>query len=352
MVPARVRWREFLRYRLLARALAILDRIESFIARAPAAASFVAAPRGDAVLLLSHGLGGGVDKQVAADGEALVAAGREAYLFTFQPMRRSFVLRRVNGGDGETFRMPWAAGRLWARLDTLGVGQARLHHLRYWPSYMTVRLAGFFASRGIALGVHLHDFYYLCPRIHLLDGDYRPCGLPDDVSVCNSCIARGGSFVPLVADVAHWREVHLSLLTAAAYIVAPSESCAAIYRRQHPNLRIDVQPHEPAVFPEQQVLGKTAVLTLAIVGNLLRHKGADIVLAAARYARAQRLPLAFTVIGDRVYAPELRALGVTVTGAYAPQDLPALLEAAKADYVWLASPWPETYCFEIGRAHV
>lgn len=346
MLPSRIRLREFLRYKFFPRALAVLERVEALLAFGPGRAGTT--EKRDAVLILNHGMGGGADKQALAEALHLAGQGKVVYTLHFNVARRAFTLGGAQG-QNEVFMMPWHANRLWRRLDRLGVAHVHLHHIRYWPSYIVAGLMRYLQSRQPAFAVTLHDYYYLCPRIHLLDRAYRFCGLPADASICMRCVKSGGSFAGGGFDVGKWRATHEKLLRQTSHISAPSRDCAERYKSIWPWLEIEVHPHEEEKFPPPKAAAGNPVLSIAVVGNLQRQKGADIVLAAARYCRMQALPVVFTVIGECVYAPELRDVNVSVTGSYRSSDLPRLLEEAKADYAWIPSPWPETYSFVLSE---
>ena len=349
MVPVRVRLKETLRYRLFPLCLSFLEMIERTIAGQsihPAKSSFT--PANKSVLVLFHGMGGGADKQALADANALANNEYKVSLLTFQVMRRRFVLY-PNGlhGEREYYYVPFELNALWKRMDELSFSEARLHHLRYWPQYVAQALPTYFTTRRILVTLNLHDFYYICPRIHLVNGNYDFCGIPDS-SQCNACVKMSGHFVNMQGNVSAWRKQNLRLLQTAKNIIAPSQDAVNHYHKIFPELTITPLPWgDLAGSADLAYKSHATSVNIAVVGNLLRHKGADIVLAVAKYIKVHSLPLTLTVIGDSVYAQELAAQGVSVTGKYKQTDLAHLLVEHQTSYVWLASIWPETYCFAL-----
>jgi glycosyltransferase involved in cell wall biosynthesis len=197
----------------------------------------------------------------------------------------------------------------------------------------------------------LHDYIYLCPRIHLLDPEYRFCGLPEDPKACDSCVRRGGTFNRYVRNVGLWRQEGFAFLKAAHRIWAPSVDTILHYKKIFSSLAIDVMPHgnDDSYPPQRPPSRRRGKLRLAVVAHLLRHKGADTVLAVAERIAKEKLPIEMSIIGATVYEPEFAKLNVSVTGSYQTKDLAAYLRNAAPDYVWLSSPCPETYCFVLSE---
>ena len=87
---------------------------------------------------------------------------------------------------------------------------------------------------GIPLVATLHDFFYVCPTIKLLENGSRYCGGFGEN--CAGCLhsqmgyAKGLDLLPL------WREQSLKALDVCEQLIAPSEAVKAVYSAVYPQL--------------------------------------------------------------------------------------------------------------------
>ena len=87
---------------------------------------------------------------------------------------------------------------------------------------------------------------------------------------------------------------------------------------------------------------------VALIGALGHHKGYGVLLDCARDANKRQLPLEFVVIGHTDDDARLEGTGrVSVTGRYAEGEAPTLLRRERPHVAFMASVWPETWCFAL-----
>ena len=43
-------------------------------------------------------------------------------------------------------------------------------------------------NKNIKINYYFHDFYSICASPHLLDKNYKYCGIPKNLKICNSCL--------------------------------------------------------------------------------------------------------------------------------------------------------------------
>ncbi|WP_252353992.1 glycosyltransferase [Acetobacter sp. P5B1] len=90
---------------------------------------------------------------------------------------------------------------------------------------------------------------------------------------------------------------------------------------------------------------------VCVIGGIGKEKGYDVLLAAARDAALRALPLEFVIVG---HTPDdetlLRTGHVFITGEYQEDEAVPLIASLQADYAFLPSVWPETWCFTLGLA--
>jgi len=239
-------------------------------------------------------------------------------------------------------------------LGMLGVAHLHVHHLADFPA----AAADFFrvAARRAAIryDVTVHDYYFICPRINLIDTSALYCGEPD-VEGCTRCLQQGSEFGrPAIWE---WRDRYERFLRAARTVFAPDADVAIRLRRYFPGLGVVVRPHpergplrpvEPA--PQRAARAEPARRRVGLIGAIYPLKGSRQLLRCARVVQERGLPLEFVVVGFTDIDDELSAAGVTITGAYAQDELDSLLARQGLDLAWFPSVWPETYCFTLSAA--
>lgn len=237
--------------------------------------------------------------------------------------------------------------RLVAFFRSIGVSRIHYHHLLGWDA--SVRDLP--RELDVPYDFTAHDYYSLCPRIHLMTPDGGYCGEEGD-GQCRRCLEdrpapRGGT-------IEAWREDSAAFLERAARVFAPSFDVAGRLRRHFPRAHIVTAWHpEPA--PPQSPFPKPLPepgrpLVIAVLGAMSRHKGADTLEACARDAQKRGLPLSFELIGYAYRRLSVRPRSnLTVHGRYREQELQGLLRAVSPHVVWFPARVPETYSYTLSE---
>ncbi|MBV1830592.1 glycosyltransferase [Komagataeibacter sp. AV436] len=317
----------------------------------------VAAGLGAAVLLVSHGEGGGVARVVRARGRDCLAAGQLPVVL--DPTPEGFVLR-----DGRPvarwpdlhFAWPADGQALVALLRALGVARVEIHH--HLGHNGRARALG----RLLALpyDYYVHDYAGLCPRVTLVGPAGRYCGEPDAAG-CAACVSVLGS-VAGERDVMRLRRDTARELAGARRVIVPSAEVALRLGRYFAHVTPHVQALEEdcpaqslpqfaardATPPATGLPPRNGRCRVVIVGGIGLEKGHAIVLAAAMDARARDLPLEFVVVGHTADDAALLATQrVFVTGHYDEADGLALVRGCAGDVGLMPALWPETWCFTL-----
>ncbi|GAN67878.1 glycosyltransferase [Acetobacter orleanensis] len=322
------------------------------------------------MVLVTHDYGGGVERVVQERVKELSRQGV-----------RPLVVRPTGGGcvleDGMAkaaaypslqFRLPedWALlTRLLKAEEAVGV---EVHHMAGHDPM----LYGLPDALGCPYTVHIHDYMWFCQRISLMGLKGRYCGEPD-LAGCESCIALLGSKLEEDVPVAFYRTRSEAFLKAAQAVYAPSRDTAQRMQKHYAGLKCFVRPLEDDVLlcaegaalaqtafpvPDTRVPGVAVLgagrrerVRVCVIGGIGQEKGYDVLLAAARDAAARALPLEFVIVG---HTPDdealLRTNHVFVTGEYQEDEVIPLIASLQADYAFLPSVWPETWCFTLGLA--
>jgi rhamnosyltransferase len=218
----------------------------------------------------------------------------------------------------------------------------------------------------IPIVLSLHDFYYLCHRIFLLDDAGRRCPGPDAGARCIPCLAEHGA-----GEYVKYRFDYMArMLDLPDAIVAPSRALARRYVDELPFLADRIEVIEPGLARVPARMQRTAgtatgsrpapgqagnPLRLLFVGTLLAHKGPDLLIAALAGLDRRRWSLdvhGATVAWHEAFVEQLessaRDLPVTFHGAFRADALESVL--AKADVLVVASRCDESYSRVIREA--
>ena len=306
----------------------------------------------EAVILITHAAGGGVERQIAASVERHRRNGYRAIVV--RPAQDADGTRHAAISEGATTEFPNLRysmpdeypllRRLLARERPRAI---ELHHtVGHHPAILDL-----LANLDVPYEVHVHDYAWLCGRVALVGATQRYCGEPP-VSRCEACVADMGNLIDEEIGVAELRERSALVLGHARAVYAPSVDAAVRIRRHFPQTRPVVRPHEKdASFTEPAPIAASKQCRVAIIGAIGIHKGYQVVLDCARDAAERQLALEFVVVGHTIDDGRLLATGrVFVTGTFTPDESITLIRSQNASLAFLPSIWPETWCFTIGEA--
>ena len=120
----------------------------------------------------------------------------------------------------------------------------------------------------------LHDFFFMCPAVNLMDAQGKYCH-GADAQICNQCIPANRSNACLdyesgTAWRTHWRE----FLSRCDEILAFSDDTAQIFKKTYPYLyQLHVLPHKPHyVTALDKKVKTTRTLNIGLLGVLCYKK--------------------------------------------------------------------------------
>lgn len=204
--------------------------------------------------------------------------------------------------------------------------------------------------------VSIHDFYFACPSIVLIDHNDRFSG-PDADKLDNSCCPDFGKG----SEHEVWRNRFAPLLDGAKACYAPSVDCTRRMQVYFPNASIRTVYHQnsahfdTAYHPGALSLEDGADLNVVVIGALGKVKGADLLEDVAKLCREKGLKIHFELLGyayrDLITHPKSN---LVVAGRYHESELVESLkekrENGKAHLVWFTSQVPETFSYTFSSA--
>jgi glycosyltransferase involved in cell wall biosynthesis len=312
---------------------------------------------GPVVVMVTLGLPGGTARHV---GELTTAVGGEG--------RRVLWLRPRIAPDGAGLISLWepdttreicyradaALHELCADLTRLGPELIHVHHLIDLPDGFD----RFILRSGIPYVVTVHDYFFGCPRITLLDDGGNYCGVPP-VADCRPCLASAPphpalhpSLAAQAGDAVAWRAKWAKLLHHAWQVIAPSRSALEHYGRLFPDLEVTYRPHMADGDLDMPISTRPGPgWRIAVIGALGPHKGAAQVHELIRFCSRWERDLRFVLVGFSPSGTSLeRYDNVENRGPYAPEDVSEAIAAADCGTALFLSVWPETYCFTLSEA--
>jgi GT2 family glycosyltransferase/glycosyltransferase involved in cell wall biosynthesis len=319
--------------------------------------------RREAVLLVTHDDGGGVERAVMARAAAIAADGGEALLLRpvllgdgeGEPRYRAGFCRLDDAAGGFpnlVFRVPGELAALQALLRRRKLAAVEIHHLLGHDR----AVADIAAAMGVPLAWHAHDYACVCPRVTFSLPDGRYCGEPAEVAACEACIADNGRRDGATMTVAALRAASLAAFSAGPVVVPSGDVASRLARHlkgisarvARPEDDGDLPPLERPPPAQPRSAGRRRI---AVPGAIGPEKGYDVLLACARDAAARNLDLEFVVVGHTLDDTRLMQTGrVWVTGRYEEAEGEALLRAQGAALAFIPSTCPETWCFALSLA--
>jgi GT2 family glycosyltransferase len=290
-----------------------------------------------AILMVTHGWGGGVRRHV--DELARLLADR-CDVLRLVPAGAGHVALRGERGDFELyFALPAETAALCALLHSLSIVRVHFHHLHGHPR----ATLGLPEALGVPYDWTLHDYTAICPQRVLMAPEGGYCGEPDAAG-CNACLA--GRPAPWAADIESWRAAFGASLAGAARRIVPTRDVAARVSRHFPALGFDIWPHPE---PDLALVPRSA--RVALLGHLAPEKGLALAIGCAEDAAARGLPLSFRVIGSTgVPLPSGNGRAISATGAYDDGEIPALLAAEAPAAFLFPAQVPETWSYTLSVA--
>lgn len=189
-------------------------------------------------------------------------------------------------------------------------------------------------EKDIEYVMSIHDFYYCCPSIHLLDRNSNFCNL----DCCENCIMDNDD--GRLADMVELWQKHCSdILSGAHTTIFPSESSLKIYKEFYPQLNnFKVISHGrniekiniPTSFPENKI-------KILFPGLISPHKGSLLIDSIKELDSKNRLEFHFM----GVTIPQLKC-GIN-HGRYEREDFGKIVNEIRPNYIGLMSVCPETY---------
>ena len=293
------------------------------------------------VLLVTHNLGGGVEKHIK---DLNAYKGDEGVFVQISPgdQANEIVLRLdPDSTDELNFYLPKDHNVLLDFLKSLNVSLIYVHHL----IGVCIDILDLANKLNCAIDYMLHDYYVINGSPTLTDTSGRYVSVFDD-DFDQKCLERYA--LPQGITASEWRLKQLDVLSRCRAVRAPSFSCQKIVNHFYPDISIDVVYHLDSVKYDYRLpcRFKNRKNRVLILGALSKEKGAELLESVALETYKKNQNVEFHLLG---YA--YRKLKKIIDhGKYDANDIQDLIEKINPDVIWFPALWPETYSYTLSQA--
>ena len=319
----------------------------------------------DRVLHVYHSFGGGTEKYVRDTAAIQVKQGQAPLFLRFDSDGKAQLEANLEGTNlhglfDERHTEIFTTEELSAlKSDIKSLNISRVHiHATFGMSIDFVE----WLSSSFPLTVTIHDYAWICPRVTLAQHSGRYCGEPA-VEKCDSCIALYSAhpglrkaFDDSEGSVAVYRRNMSRILRRAEVVLAGAADVEKRLRSHGIEAAYRVMPHpEPEAATTSNVPVKPRKydgrVRVALFGAISEGKGFHKLIACAKFAHDNMLPLTFIVFGYTVNDEVASKLpNITLTGYYNEEDLAELVQQYRPDISFFPNQWPETYSYTLSHS--
>lgn len=235
-------------------------------------------------------------------------------------------------------------------LKALRIQCVHVHHT------LGLSLEIFYAAQELKIPVvaTIHDYFYICPNIKLLDCNDIPCHNAADRQRCSACLRKTHQILEMTDYIPRWRSENEKALNSCKKLFVPSKAAKRIISQYFPNLsnRLMVIEHGSQIEKYSNLVeGRphNSKFRVAFVGGLSVAKGAKY---AYEMIKNSGKDIDWYIFGNLGYTPleQLQQDNLLKTGQYCREDLPKLLHEYQIDLICILPIWPETFCYTVSEA--
>lgn len=305
------------------------------------------------VLLVCHNRGGGTERHIVEQTKALQDQGKG--VFELRPSHQSGRVAVMNPAlhrlNNLAILPPLPTEFFDEVLKTLAIDEVHVHHLIDFPAGSGDHLIAACKRLGLRLRMAIHDYYFVCPRVNLVNADGQYCAQPA-APACNACLAKD-DLMATTGTIEQWRSGSLRLLESADQIVVPSLDVKRRLQDLAPQLQLEIEPHEEIKSALKLQASRPAPgerLRVLAIGAISKIKGFDVLCKLGTVIRERELPIELALLGYSMDDSQLGDCGVKVLGRYFDQELPERIRDYAPHLIFVPSIWPETYCYVVSAA--
>jgi GT2 family glycosyltransferase/glycosyltransferase involved in cell wall biosynthesis len=299
-----------------------------------------------AVLMISHGMGGGTEQYIE---EIVDEFSHTINFFKMSPLNReSILIEFPSWCDVKplVFNMVDDYEVLKELFVFLKIGTAHVSHIKGYEKFVM----SFLLDMAIPHILTIHDYYLISgnPTLTGDNGLYAP-------HIADSIVSRADDIKKNVdfCSVNDWLSIADFYINHAKNIIFPSTRICDVFSRVYPSIRSVIAGHldsekfgqYPDVIVNQDK--DCAHLKVAVLGAVSKEKGADLLDEVAKLSEKKGLAIKFFLVG---YAYRPLSPCIITTGPYQRTMLKAMLVDLNPHLVWFPSLCAESYSYTLSSA--
>lgn len=228
------------------------------------------------------------------------------------------------------------------KVKELKIDEIFINHLIQFDIGLMVR---FILGTELPFTFFMHDYSCVCHNYKLICEQKYCKDLKNPI--CNEYFSGG-------ADINLYQHVWHTLLKKAELIVAPSNCAAEVFKKNYPDIPVQVKPHKillPLLYTFDECNVKQEKINIVFPGIIPKEKGLDYIIKMDSYIYEKNLPINLIVLGN-IYPENIKyqLKNVKITGRYEAAKISFLLKELKTSLVAVLSTWKETYCYTASEA--
>ena len=318
------------------------------------------------VLHVTHALGGGTERYIADMAELYEGDGRSNIILRFA--RSGAASLELNPGQAfghffqkihrEEYRSS-ESDQLIDDLAVLGIGTVHLHSPIGIPPAVLARII-----ENRALTVTIHDYAWATPSVTFTtpSGAYFGDDADNAAAVAASFSHPYPGLEPWTEqagnDINAYRKMFDAILLRADHVMCGARDVAARMKALGFTARFTAMPHplpesspHAGITPFAAPLQVGETIRVALLGGISEIKGFSQLLACARYASQNNLPIRFQVFGYTENDALLQTLpNVSILGRYQDADIARMLKKHRPHISFFPNTGPETFSYTLTAA--
>lgn len=236
--------------------------------------------------------------------------------------------------------------------NLLAAFQIDLVHVQHT---MGMSLEIFYVAEKMQIPVYmtLHDYYFVCPTLRLLNTKRESCVGINDIEECKKCLNSEMGIYDKIDFISKWRAEHSKVLALCDKIIIPSQSAADILLKYFPEIEHKVQiiPHGINAQMFRKIDNHRTEhnkLHVAFVGGLCETKGSKVVYDMIASNKDKFKWFIFGGVDGKGLS-HLSGKSIVKTGWYKRDELQDLLDRHEIDVVCNLSIVAETFCYTLSE---
>ncbi|MBQ6218262.1 MAG: glycosyltransferase [Methanosphaera sp.] len=201
--------------------------------------------------------------------------------------------------------------------------------------------------------INLHDYYYICPSLNLLNDQNQYCeGKCNSTNQCDLPIPALNN-APVINQMQDsWRKINKELLGNAEKLIVPTNYVKKVYSDVYPNIssKIDIIAHGQDLLENKQLLSKcpshNEKIRVVIPGNIGISKGALLFKQIKMYDINSQIEFHFLGVTHESITENEGILH----GTYEREDYAKIIKEIKPSLTGIFSLWPETFSYTLNES--